>query len=131
MADRFPSLDEFDAGQQTSIMVQVDMRKPLTFQPPGHTNVNDLAVSGDASSFLARERAMLGDDADMFTTPNDPKATTVEDDDDLLGGGGDQYHMHEAEAETLDFESSFPDIDSTNAVCCASRMVSHQSLTAV
>jgi hypothetical protein len=61
---------------------------------------------------------MLGDDADLFATPNDRKATAVEDvdDDDLLGGAGSgAYHMAEPSAEALDFESSFPDIDN-NAV---------------
>ena len=35
--------------------------------------------------FLSRERALLGDDADLFASSND-KLATVEDDDDLLGG---------------------------------------------
>jgi hypothetical protein len=52
----------------------------------------------------------------MFASPNDHKVTTVEEaDDDLLGGDGSQYHLPEASAETLEFESSFPDID-TNVV---------------
>jgi len=89
MADRFPSLDEFDAGQ---------------------TDVRAVPTSTDAASFLDRERALLGDDADQFATAHDHKATTVEeaDDDDLLGGG------YTGDAETMEFESSFPEIDTTN-----------------
>jgi len=87
----------------------VSVSRALTPQPPGHTSVNDLPASGDASSFLERERALLGPDADLFATPNDRKVTTVEEaDDDLL-----EYHMPEASAEALDFESAFPDIDSS------------------
>jgi len=92
MADRFPSLDEFDAGE---------------------TDVRDVPASADGSSFLDRERALLGDDADQFATPNDSRMTTVEDDDDdLLGGGAVSYG---GEASGLqEFESSFPEIDTAN-----------------
>ncbi|SPN98835.1 related to clathrin light chain [Cephalotrichum gorgonifer] len=75
MADRFPSLEEFDSG------VQADVQDPSA-QP-------------SADDFLAREKALLGDDADQFTTNQDTS-------DDLLGGTGDNA------AST--FESQFPDI---------------------
>ncbi|KAF2673505.1 clathrin light chain [Microthyrium microscopicum] len=91
MADRFPSLDEFDAGQ---------------------TDVKPEATEG--GSFLDRERELLGDDADLFSTPNDRKVTTVEDADehDLLGGG-DSYDAGASE-EMAGFESSFPELDTSN-----------------
>ncbi|KAI7058817.1 hypothetical protein KC317_g21114, partial [Hortaea werneckii] len=49
MADRFPSLDEFDAGQT---------------EPQGQPNVD--TPTDEPSDFLARERAALGDDAQQF-----------------------------------------------------------------
>jgi len=92
MADRFPSLDEFDSGQ---------------------TDVRNVPASADASSFLDRERALLGEDADQFATPHDLKATTVEDaDDDLLGGDSGTYDV--PADEMMGFETEFPDIDSQN-----------------
>ena len=80
----------------------------------GQTDVRAVPASTDAASFLDRERALLGDDADQFATPQDLKATTVEDadEDDLLGGGG-----YAGGTETMEFESSFPEIDTTNEVC--------------
>ncbi|PGH21643.1 hypothetical protein AJ80_03076 [Polytolypa hystricis UAMH7299] len=101
MADRFPSLDEFSAGQT---------------EPVGG-NDNDNVPSGSNEDFLARERAALGDDADQFATPNDRTAPTVEDgnDDDLLGGG-DAVEFQQGSTEVLDagFESSFPALDTQN-----------------
>ncbi|KAI0396182.1 clathrin light chain [Xylariaceae sp. FL0594] len=81
MADRFPSLDDFDSGAQTEIK---DIGSP------------------SADDFLARERALLGDDATQFTTGNE-SAALGDHSDDLLGEGspsGDQ------------FESQFPEITS-------------------
>jgi hypothetical protein len=65
-------------------------------------------ASGDASAddFLAREKAMLGDDADQFATGREGAAFN-EDEDDLLGGSG---------AQGSSFENHFPDISSTNEV---------------
>ena len=79
MADRFPSLDEFDSGAQTEI--------------------KDLETHS-ADDFLAREKALLGDDATQFAT----------NDDDLLGDGG----AAEQAPETSQFESQFPDISNVN-----------------
>lgn len=59
--------------------------------------------------FLSREKALLGDDADQFTTGNDGAAFIEDGDDDLLGGGGGE--------EVTEFESSFPAIDTRNEVC--------------
>ncbi|KAF2834959.1 hypothetical protein M501DRAFT_999767 [Patellaria atrata CBS 101060] len=95
MADRFPSLDEIDAGQ-------TEARGELNF---------DL-VDSTEDDFLARERAALGDEANQFTTAADRLATTVEDagDDDLLGDG-----LADVGGQELGgFESSFPAIDTSN-----------------
>lgn len=96
MADRFPSLEDIDAGQ---------------------TEARGEAAGGD--DFLARERAALGDDADMFASANDSKQTTVEDgdgDDDLLGGDfGNTQHAAPVDSNDFDtFESSFPAVDTSN-----------------
>ncbi|KAF1988910.1 clathrin light chain [Aulographum hederae CBS 113979] len=101
MADRFPSLDEIDAGQT---------------ETRGDTNFDLVDSTGDgASSFLDRERAALGDDADLFSGPNDNAATVEDgDDDDLLGGGGGNAYQSMGGEEMSGFESSFPAIDTTN-----------------
>jgi hypothetical protein len=70
-------------------------------------------MADEPSDFLARERALLGDDADQFATPADNTAT-VDDDDDLLGGG--QSYQASADHEMGGFESSFPAIDTSNEV---------------
>ncbi|EKD17545.1 uncharacterized protein L3040_006663 [Drepanopeziza brunnea f. sp. 'multigermtubi'] len=91
MADRFPSLEEFDSGAQTEAQ-------------------GSSGFEGD--DFLSREKALLGDDADQFASGND-NAAYVEDggDDDLLGGGGYSGGGNE---QVTDFESSFPAIDTSN-----------------
>ncbi|KAL1842045.1 hypothetical protein VTJ49DRAFT_6115 [Mycothermus thermophilus] len=83
MADRFPSLEEFDSGVQTEIKDATDVPS--------------------ASNFLEREKAILGDDANQFATVED---ATLEDDNDLLGGGGGGATSSGDAA----FESQFPDI---------------------
>ncbi|PSS02464.1 clathrin light chain [Coniella lustricola] len=85
MADRFPSLEDFDSGAQTDIQ--------------------DPSADPSADDFLAREKALLGDDADKFATAEDGIAFDTGDDDLLGGGGGD---------ENTDFEQAFPDISSPN-----------------
>jgi len=87
MADRFPSLEEFDSGAQTETHGDADFDGP----------------AGD--DFLTREKALLGDDADFFASGND-SAAFVDDDNDLLGGEGGE--------EVTEFESSFPAIDTQN-----------------
>ncbi|KAI1811355.1 clathrin light chain [Poronia punctata] len=86
MADRFPSLDDFDSGAQTEIG---DVGSP------------------SADDFLARERALLGDDATQFTTGNE-SAALADPSDDLLGEG--------SPAGSAQFESQFPDITSNDQV---------------
>ncbi|KAI8627753.1 clathrin light chain [Xylariaceae sp. FL1651] len=86
MADRFPSLDDFDTGAQTEI--------------------NDVG-SPSADDFLARERAFLGEDATQFTTGNEA-AALADPSGDLLGGDNAAGDMH--------FESQFPDLTSNAQV---------------
>ncbi|KAG5953813.1 hypothetical protein E4U53_002420 [Claviceps sorghi] len=83
MADRFPSIDDFDAGAQTEI--------------------NDSSTEPSAD-FLARERALLGDDASQFMTEDD--AAIVEPQGDLLA---------QSVVEGSTFESHFPDLASPSA----------------
>lgn len=67
-------------------------------------------ILGD--DFLSREKALLGDDANQFSTGNDHAAFVEDDgDNDLLGGGGGM------DEEVTEFESSFPAIDTRNEVC--------------
>ncbi|KAL4909148.1 hypothetical protein BDW74DRAFT_77998 [Aspergillus multicolor] len=88
MADRFPSLEDFSAGQTEAI----------------ETN------GTDENDFLARERALLGDDADQFATAQDVTSEDVNN-DELLGGADDAAG---AGPEISGFESSFPAIDTQN-----------------
>ncbi|KAK4657359.1 Clathrin light chain [Podospora pseudocomata] len=85
MADRFPSLEDFDSGAQTG--------------------VQDASEVPTTSNFLEREKAILGDDANQFATVED--AGFDEDDDDLLGGGISATGNNSAA-----FDSQFPDITS-------------------
>ncbi|GKU06880.1 clathrin light chain [Fusarium langsethiae] len=86
MADRFPSLEDFDSGAQTDI--------------------KDPTADPSTDDFLAREKALLGDDAEQFTTNNDA-AAFADADDDLLGGAGGN--------EQSTFESQFPDLTQPEA----------------
>ncbi|PHH58874.1 hypothetical protein CDD81_4254 [Ophiocordyceps australis] len=86
MADRFPSLEEFDSGAQA--------------------DVKDASADASADDFLTREKAILGDDADMFVTSDDATAFTEANSGDLLG---------QSEAAHSTFESQFPDLASPSA----------------
>nr|POF07029.1 clathrin light chain [Quercus suber] len=101
MADRFPSLDDFDAGQT---------------EAQGQSSLDALDSNGP-SSFLERERAALGEDAQQFTTAADNTATVADadddDDDDLLGSSGAAAHTN-GNNDMGDFESSFPAVDTSN-----------------
>lgn len=71
----------------------------------------------DENDFLARERAMLGDDAEQFATSQDHVATTENvDDDDLLGGAEAAPSGSPAREEISGFESSFPALETQNEV---------------
>lgn len=76
-------------------------------------------AGADDGDFLARERAALGEDAEMFGGTNQTRQTTVEDgDDDLLGGDfAAPSQPQDGQFNDLDdFESSFPAVDTTNDV---------------
>jgi hypothetical protein len=68
------------------------------------------STTADGDDFLTREKALLGDDANQFTSGNDNAAFVTDGDDDLLGGNG-------GGEEVTEFESSFPAIDTRNEVC--------------
>lgn len=78
----------------------------------GFDLINDSGA--DTSSFLDRERAALGDDADLFTSAQDnvPSVSIQDGDDDLMGGG-----QHDGGNQDIsDFQTSFPAIDTRNEV---------------
>lgn len=86
----------------------------------GETDVRpDSTAQG---TFLERERALLGEDADLFAANDNPSAATVEDgdDDDLLGGddfvSAPQGSGGAGQNDLDTFESSFPAIDTRNDV---------------
>ncbi|KAF7547717.1 hypothetical protein G7046_g8924 [Stylonectria norvegica] len=85
MADRFPSLEDFDSGAQPDI--------------------KDPSAEPSTDDFLAREKAILGDDADQFATSEDAVAFG-ESSGDLLGGGDNVQST---------FDSQFPDLTSPTA----------------
>jgi len=85
MADRFPSLEDFDAGAQTDI--------------------KNVAEDPSADDFLAREKAVLGDDANQFATAQDASAL----------GGSDGDLLGETEQPQATFDSQFPDLASPSA----------------
>ena len=68
--------------------------------------------------FQERERALLGEDADLFQSGGAPQGATVEDgDDDLLGGDFQAAPSGPGDQDEINgFESSFPALDTDNAV---------------
>ncbi|KAL1878074.1 hypothetical protein VTK73DRAFT_8125 [Phialemonium thermophilum] len=98
MADRFPSLEEFDSGVQT--------------------DVRDIPENPSADDFLAREKAILGDDANQFAA----YAEDGGDDDDLLGGG-------QGAAAPSTFENQFPDILNQNDAIAPGGSITGPSVT--
>lgn len=72
------------------------------------TDVKDPSADPSADDFLAREKALLGDDADQFKTDQDA-APVGDTNDDLLGGGTG------TNAQST-FESQFPDITAEQPV---------------
>lgn len=117
MADRFPSLEDFSAGEQPAsspLLLHHDTNPSL-----GQTEVVETNGGADENDFLARERAMLGDDAEQFATPQDHVAATedVNNDDDLLGGADAFPAAGDASPNEIGgFESSFPALDTQNEV---------------
>ena len=67
---------------------------------PAQTDIKDSSAEPSADDFLARERALLGEDASQFATNQD--AAALGSGNDLLGDSG-------AAAESS-FEAQFPDI---------------------
>lgn len=69
----------------------------------------------------------------MFGAVNDTKQTTVEDGDDDLLGGGDFTASTNQQSGSYDdfdtFESSFPAVDTTNAVSKILRRLRYTSNT--
>jgi hypothetical protein len=63
MASNFPSIEEFDGGQVTATKLEDVI------------DDNDLLSSGQ-DDFLAREQAILGDDADFFQSGGASTAPT-------------------------------------------------------
>ncbi|CAD6505379.1 BgTH12-00870 [Blumeria graminis f. sp. triticale] len=93
MADRFPSLEEFDSGAV-------------------HPEAQDLSTfeTADVDDFLSREKAILGDDSHQFTFGQGNIEFLSDGPPELLY---EESHQNEDEA-VIKFESSFPDIDSRN-----------------
>ncbi len=90
-------------------------------EPKGNGATNGATADDD---FLARERAMLGDDANLFSTSSDNAATVEDGDDDLLGGS-DSHGGGQGGGEEIDeFESSFPAMDTRNEVSHAKTPIS-------
>lgn len=85
------------------------MRGPNTDVFLAQTDIKDPTAEPSTDDFLAREKALLGDDADQFAT----------NDDDLLGGAGNN--------EQSTFESQFPDLTNPEAVSCLPRHVELRS----
>jgi len=83
----------------------------------GDVNTGLMGDDAGPTDILSLERAMLGDDADQFATPNDRLATVEDDDGDILGGDS-SYQVNTGGEEIMGFESSFPAIDTTNDVSC-------------
>lgn len=109
MADRFPSLEDFDSGGMLTSGLLAYFQANRSF--PAQTDIKDTGVEPSADDFLAREKALLGDDADQFATSDDAVAFGTGD-DDLLGGGGSANVI----SEESTFESQFPDLANQNEV---------------
>lgn len=107
MADRFPSLEDFDSGGEFQLQFPILKSDSSISDEKGASDLDPTATSGE--DFLTRERAILGEDATQFTTSHDNAAFVEDGDDDLLGGGGGGAEIHE-------FQSSFPAIDTRNDV---------------
>jgi hypothetical protein len=114
MADRFPSIDDLDLGKtylQTS-----------SCRPDFLVGDNPPSTAPAEGSFLDRERAALGEDANQFATEQDRTTTsaTVQDGEDDLLGEDVSFREIQPEAATtqedFEFENSYPAIDTQNQV---------------
>ena len=151
MADRFPSIEEFSGGM--SIRAQtffgddglrndvchLSLFRRLTWVMIGQTEHRgdvghqlDPTTSSDVD-FLVREKAALGDDADLFASADvkQHRSARVQDndddddddddddgdDDDLLGADHSSVKKGDLAGEAMsDFQSSFPAINADNSV---------------
>ena len=130
MADRFPSIEEFSGG--TSILMSVttqkaDARDHHLWMSIGQTDRRgDPGLQLDPTTsngvdFLAREKAALGDDADLFASADNKQQNTDDDDDDddddLLGDDHSSVKKGDLAGEAMsDFQSAFPAINIDNPV---------------
>ena len=94
-------LRSHDSEKQRKIKCKTETALLTSSSHAAQTDIKD-AGSPSADDFLARERALLGDDATQFATNND----------DLLGEG--RVGAEEQVPEAAQFESQFPDL--TNEV---------------
>lgn len=101
MADRFPSLEDFDTGGKLQIASRTIGSSLILLE--AQTEINEASGSPTADDFLAREKAILGDDAAQFADDGD---------DDLLGGSSDPAPV----GGDSTFESQFPDIQNATEV---------------
>jgi len=101
MADRFPSLEDFDSGGKLSARTAFGIAL-LTFVLAAQTDIKTATETPSADDFLAREKALLGDDAEQFAEGGE---------DDLLGGGSTDNALGDST-----FEAQFPDITSPTEV---------------
>jgi hypothetical protein len=101
MADRFPSLEDFDTGGK--LRIASPTIGPLLIFVEAQTEIKEASDSPTADDFLAREKAILGDDAAQFADDGD---------DDLLGGSSDPAPV----GGDSTFESQFPDIQNATEV---------------
>lgn len=79
----------------------------LTFHCSAQPDIKDPSAEPSADDFLAREKAVLGDDADQFATAQDASALADPSGGDLLDAG---------EQAQSTFDSQFPDLASPSAV---------------
>lgn len=117
MADRFPSLEEFGDSESSNhyiIEPQLTLASQAQTAPKSNGATNG-EIDGD-DDFLARERALLGDDANQFASSNDHKVSAADDEFDLLGGDSAPAGGQQASDSIGQFESSFPAVDTQNNV---------------
>lgn len=82
-----------------------ELTSPLN---PAQTDLQDPSADASADDFLAREKAILGEDAEVFATAEDGVA--------FNGGGGDDDLLGGGDGETAQFEQQFPDLSGPNEV---------------
>lgn len=109
LTDSHPSRSSILAVRRHKYLISAVVRRPcfLTYYLAVQTDIRAAVEDPSADDFLAREKALLGDDADLFTTTQDAAAVSGDVGGDLLGG--------EDNAQST-FESQFPDITTVQQV---------------